>query len=97
MRFEGDGHEIVATRQYRILCLFASSAIDSAALPADMAVDGRYEVALVSATVASHIRHLPSCHGISVSPSGRFPSVLVRPAGSLIAGMSVRVRERCIM
>ena len=71
------------------------AAADSVALPA--VVDGRYDAAVVSATVASLMRHQLSRHSISVSPSGHFPSVLMRPAGPLVAGMPARERERCIM
>jgi len=34
------------------------------------------------------VTHLPLFHGTSVTPSGRLPSVLDRPDGSLTAGMS---------
>ena len=37
-------------------------------------------------TVTSHVRGLPPCHGINVSPSGRLPSILTRPTGSLVTG-----------
>jgi len=33
-------------------------------------------------TVTSQTTGLPACHGISVVPSGRFPSARLRPAGS---------------
>ena len=97
MRFESDGHKLVAKRQFCILWSFLRAAAYLAALPAAMAVDGRYEAAVESATVASHMRHRPSRHGVSVNPSSRFLSVLMRPASSLVglAEMPVRVRERC--
>jgi len=41
----------------------------------------------VCATVTSQVRGLPDCHGIKVSPSGRLPSDLNKPTGSLVAGM----------
>jgi hypothetical protein len=53
----------------------------------------RYESAKVSVTVTSHVIHLPVCHGICVSPSGRFPSDLRRPTGFLTAGMLSRPIE----
>ena len=47
----------------------------------------RYESARVLTTVTSHVRDLPSCQGIKVSPSGRLPSSLVSPTGSFITGV----------
>jgi len=38
--------------------------------------------------VTSQVTHFPCFHGRSVTPSGRFPSVLSRPDGSFNAGMS---------
>jgi len=35
-------------------------------------------------------------HGLTVSPSGRLPSVLVRPHGSLVTGTPPAVRDRAI-
>jgi len=58
----------------------------SAALLAEWDVECRYESARVLTTVTSHVRGLPPCHGINVSPSGRLPSSLVRPTGSLVTG-----------
>ena len=58
----------------------------SAALPAEWDVECRYESARVLTTVTSHVRGLPPCHGINVSPSGRLPSRLARPTGSLVTG-----------
>ena len=40
-----------------------------------------------SATVMSHVTSLPPCQGTRVRPSGRLPPSLVRPVGSLEAGM----------
>ena len=62
-----------------------------------MSVDGKYEAAVVFATVAFHMRHRQSRHGIRVSPSGRFLSVIMRLAGFLAAGMPACVRERCVI
>src|ERR1051325_4296750 len=77
---------------------FASflSAAMSAAPPAVVEVVGRCETASVSAMVTSHIRLLLPCQGISVRPSGRLPSDLDRPDGSLVDGMPARVRPRQI-
>src|SRR6218665_1142762 len=55
-----------------------------------------YEVARVSITVAAHNGVRPPLHGISVWPSGLLPSDLVRPDGSLIAGIPALLRLRCI-
>ena len=35
--------------------------------------------------VTSHVRHVPLDHGITVTPSGLFPSVLQRPKGFFLA------------
>ena len=59
----------------------------SAAAPAEREVSGRCDGAKVSGTVTTHARGLPFAHGISVAPSGRFPSSRVRPRGSLTVGI----------
>ena len=56
----------------------------------------RCEAATVSTMVTSHIRLFPPCQGIKVRPSGRLPSVLDKPDGSLIDGIPARVRARQI-
>ena len=48
-----------------------------------------YDCAVMLVTVTSHVTHLPLFHDINVTPSGRLPSVLNRPDGSLTAGISV--------
>jgi len=60
----------------------------SAAEPAHDALLFKYEAATVSVTVTSQVAQRPSCHGMSVSPSGRLPSDLRRPCGSLMEGNS---------
>ena len=35
----------------------------------------------------------PDCHATKVRPSGLFPSFLLRPSGSLVAGISARTRN----
>jgi len=45
----------------------------SAALQAEWDVECRYESAKMLTTVTFHVRGLPPCHGISVSPSSRLP------------------------
>jgi len=61
-------------------------AVASAAEPAQADVALRYEAATVSVTVTSQEAQRPSFHVVSVRPSGRLPSALKRPRGSLIEG-----------
>ena len=63
------------------------SAAASAAAPDRWTVWGRLVWAKVSATVTSQVRDLPADQGTRVRPSGRFPSSLTSPVGSLIAGI----------
>ena len=66
--------------------------------PAPVAAMSTYDPASVLATVTSHRRGLPLCHGIRDNPSGRFPSCLFRPdGGSLTAGTSAALMARKIM
>jgi len=51
----------------------------SAAAVAQAEVITTYDAATVLVTVTSQVALLPSCHGIDVNPSGRFPSDLVNP------------------
>ena len=67
-----------------LVCL--RSAARSAAAPGVMDVRALWEAANVSGQVTSHVRHLPTFQGTSVIPSGRFPSDLKRPIGSLDEG-----------
>ena len=76
---------------YLVIFLFAAA---SAAAPGVCDDIGRYDCAIVSVTVTSHVTHLPLFHGINVTPSGRLPSVLNRPDGSLTAGISAFERAR---
>jgi len=71
-------------------CLSVAAA--SAAEPALSALLLTYE----AATVTSQVAKRPSCHGMSVSPSGRFPSDLRRPCGSLMEGNLAFDNERQI-
>jgi len=69
----------------------------SAALPAEWDVECKYELARVLTTVTSHVRGLPPCHDINVSPSGRLPSSLVRSTVSLVtAGTPAAVMARAM-
>src|SRR6218665_1466119 len=90
------------TKQYAgkiavYLAYFLSAAISAAAPPAASADLARYYSARVSMTVASQVNHLPPSHGIRVTPSGRFPSDLTRPTGSLVAGKPALIRPRQVM
>src|SRR6218665_2304569 len=85
---------VLSSSAYFECFLFAAF---SAGLPASIAVSATYEAATVSTTVASHIKDRPSFHGTRVWPSGLLPSSLVRPDGSLIAGVCVLLRLRRMM
>ena len=67
-----------------------------AASPASVDVVARCDFANVSETVTSQVRHLPHDHGMSVTPSGRLPSSLVRPNGSFWEGMFALPNDRHI-
>jgi len=66
------------------LFVFSDAALIPAA-PAASDVAGRYDDAKVSGNVTFQYRLLPRDHGINVTPSGRLPSDLRRPNGSLDA------------
>ena len=66
----------------------------SATNPAETDEIATKEGAIVSAIVTSQITHLPADYGTKVLPSGRLPSVLVNPVGSLTAGISARQQAR---
>ena len=70
---------------------------NSAALLTIIAVVGKEDIAVVSATVISQIRQRPSRQGVNFKPSGLLPSDLDRPCGSLIAEMLARFKLRWIM
>jgi len=55
-----------------------------------------YERKNLLTTVTSHVRGLPACHGIEVSPSGRFPSDRDRPRGSIVSGMPAEANTHAI-
>src|ERR1043165_4073135 len=65
--------------------------------PLELAGWVTYESAHVWTTVASHARYLPSDHRIRVAPSGRLPSDLKRPTGSLVQGTSAFTKARQMM
>jgi len=72
----GNEYDCVS-RAYLAISLFAAA---SAAAPGTI-----MQYAIVSVTVTSHVIHLPLFYGINIKPSGRLPSVLRRPDGSLIS------------
>ena len=69
----------------------------SAAPLAFVDVRWRYESATVSVTVTFHVRLFPGCHGMRVSPSGRFPSVRDGPGDSRMDGVLALVSAQCMM
>jgi len=68
----------------------------SAAEPAQADVALRYEAATVSVKVTFQVTRRPSFYGVSVRQSGRLPSALKRPCGSLIDGNPALQNERQI-
>jgi hypothetical protein len=64
-------------------------AASSAALPRVRGVTDKYDSAVVWVTVTPHVNERPACHGMSIRPSGRLPSDMLRPTGSLVAGSLV--------
>ena len=68
---------------------FESADLFAAAL-ANIAVFHEWDSAKVSMMATSNAMGLPLIHGINVALSGRFPSVHIRPAGSLAAGVLAR-------
>ena len=62
-------------------------AVSSAAATASRAEELKYEAASVCVTVTFHVSGFPDGHGTKVRPSGRLPSDLNNPTGSLLTGM----------
>ena len=58
-----------------------------AEVPARIDVSLRCDLVNVSGTVRSQASGLPRDNGMSVEPSGCFPSILVKPTGSLVTGI----------
>ena len=85
MWFDGNRHGLVSASQVDVICLFGP------------AIDDKYEKALVPDIVTSQTRQRPFQQGINVSPSCHLPSVLNKMAGSLIAGILARIKDRWIM
>jgi len=76
--------------------VFLEAAI-SATAPAFMAALSTQEAANGLTTVTSQTSERPPCQGIKVSPSGRFPSCLSSPDGSLTAGIPAAPKARQMM
>ena len=72
-------------------------AANSAALPVFIAVVGKKDIALISASVISQIRQRPSRHGVGVKLSCLLPSGPDRLCGSWVVGMPARFKLRWIM
>ena len=65
-----------------VFCICHIAAVISAAPPAIVDVEARYESATVSMTVTTQVRNLPDFHVWRVTPSGHLPD------GSFDLGMS---------
>ena len=76
---------------YSSACL---SAANTATPPGFCAANDKYESSTVCTTVTSHVSGLPDCQGISVTPSGLLLSVLLKPDGSLTAGIMALIKIR---
>jgi len=77
-------------------CINFRSAANSATIPTPVlyvAALSTYDGASVLTTVTSQASDFPLCHGIKMSPSGRLPSCLTNPDGSLVAGMLAEPRD----
>jgi len=74
--------------------LRCAAALAAAAARAE--VIAAYDAATVLVTLTSQVALRPSRNGIDVNLSGRFPSDLVNPCGSLMDGMPALVNERQI-
>ena len=66
-------------RAFHVSCIVCSGTRDNRSV----FQVSRCESANVSGTFTSQARGISRAHGLSVAPSGRFPSVLDKPAGSL--------------
>lgn len=58
---------------------------------------GTYDLANVSTTVTSQTNMRPEFHAVKVMPSGRLPSLRLRPEGSRVEGIPADVRARWMM
>ena len=70
------------------------SAANSATPPGFCAAVDKCVSARVCDTVTYHVSGLPDCQGMSVTPSGLLPSVLLKPDGSLTAGLLPLIKAR---
>src|SRR6188508_2303113 len=79
------------SKAYFVTFLLAAFSADSPGAAEDSEI---LLAASVSVTVTSQIRLLPEDQGIWVAPSGRLPSVLDRPDGSLTDEIPALMRVR---
>jgi len=70
----------------------AISAVD----PTSQAAPSIYDAANGHETVTSQHSDLPLCQGMSVRPSGLFPSVRNKPTGSLVTGTPAEAKKHAI-
>ena len=94
--FHSNWLEDVIPRKVNIFGGFSSSGQlgNSATDPEPLLAVSAYAFASVLATVTSQVSGFPPCHGINASPSGRLPSCLTKPNGSLVAGIPAEVKAR---
>uniref|UniRef100_A0A8D8UQ24 Uncharacterized protein n=1 Tax=Cacopsylla melanoneura TaxID=428564 RepID=A0A8D8UQ24_9HEMI len=77
------GTKMYWSTRFLYLFFFFEAAI-SATLPASLLANLMLEGARVSVQVASHTIHFPFFQGIMLIPSGRLPSSLMTPTGSMM-------------
>ena len=66
----------------------------AAAVPLCRLIKCKYLAAMVSGTVTFQARHFTDFYGINVQPSGRLPSTLEIPGGSLEAEIEALENKR---
>ena len=89
----GTNRLAVERSMYFVLFLFSAA---TAAAPAAKEVWLTCDGASMSGQVKSHTKGRPLVQGVSVMPSGRFPSFLSNPVGSKIVGVLVLLNARAI-
>ena len=92
---ESGSKRYLSVRQLYWVRLRASAL--SAATPGVMQLSLMSEGANVSEQVASQQRLRPAENGKAVRPSGRFPSLLLRPTGSSHEGIPAELKDRFTM
>ena len=81
-------------RQSDIFCCFRRGGRFRTAAVAAAVADVRHDCTSDVTTVTPNATGFPVRHGKRISPSGRLPSVRVRPDGSIIAGISAEEKAR---